>query len=104
MMILKLSRMDSLKPIGLKDKAGRVFQFSVPELVQEELHQIDLGAGGAGEHPGTDHQSTNLLNLADQGLLEQRKRGRQIAFIVPADLGDRLMKLEKEASNPVAGG
>ncbi len=44
-MILKLSRMDSLKPIGLKDKAGKPFQFSVPELVQEELHQMDLGAG-----------------------------------------------------------
>ena len=45
-MILKLSRTEALKPIGLKDKAGRPFQFSVPELVQEELHQIDLGAGG----------------------------------------------------------
>jgi Fic family protein len=45
-MILKLSRTESLKPIGLKDKSGRAFQFSVPALVQEELHQIDLGAGG----------------------------------------------------------
>lgn len=45
-MILKLSRKDALKPIPLEDKTGRPFQFSVPELVQEELHQIDLGAGG----------------------------------------------------------
>lgn len=45
-LILKLSRADSLKPIGLKDKAGRPFRFMVPDLVQEELHQIDLGAGG----------------------------------------------------------
>lgn len=45
-MILKLSRTESLKPIGLKDKSGQAFQFSVPALVQEELHQIDLGAGG----------------------------------------------------------
>ena len=42
----KLSRMDALRPIGLKDKQGRPFFFSVPELVMEELHQIDLGSGG----------------------------------------------------------
>ena len=45
-MTLKLSRMGALKPIGLKDTAGNAFQFAVPEGVQEELHQIDLGAGG----------------------------------------------------------
>ena len=42
----KLSRMDALRPIGLVDKRGRSFFFSVPELVMEELHAIDLGAGG----------------------------------------------------------
>ena len=45
-MVLKLSRMDALKPIQLKDKAGRSFQFTVAELILEELHQIDMGAGG----------------------------------------------------------
>ena len=45
-MILKLSRMDGLKTIGLKDKAHRPFQFALSELVLEELHQIDRGAGG----------------------------------------------------------
>lgn len=40
----KLSRRG--KPIGLTDKLGQPFQFSVPELVMEELHQIDLGSGG----------------------------------------------------------
>src|SRR5690606_2780541 len=34
------------KSIPLTDTTGRPFQFAVPELVQEELHQIDLGAGG----------------------------------------------------------
>lgn len=43
-MAIKLSRVG--KPIGLKDKAQRPFSFSVPELVMEELHQIDLGSGG----------------------------------------------------------
>ena len=45
-MVLKLSRMDALKPIQLRDKAGRPFQFTVAELIMEELHQIDMGAGG----------------------------------------------------------
>ncbi len=45
-MVLKLSRMDALKPIPLKDTARGAFQFAVTELVMEELHQIDLGAGG----------------------------------------------------------
>ncbi len=45
-MVQKFSRMDALKPIPLKDKAQNPFQFAVTELVMEELHQIDLGAGG----------------------------------------------------------
>lgn len=42
----KLSRQAGLKPIGLQDTAQQPFQFAVPEMVMEELHQIDLGAGG----------------------------------------------------------
>ena len=45
-MIIKLSRSDALRPVDLKDRDGNPFQFAVPEIVQEELHQIDLGAGG----------------------------------------------------------
>lgn len=45
-LVQKLSRMDSLKSIPLTDSMREPFQFAVPELVQEELHQIDLGAGG----------------------------------------------------------
>ena len=43
---VKMSRMGTLKRIGLTDKKNGDFQFSVPELVLEELHQIDLGSGG----------------------------------------------------------
>ncbi len=45
-LVQKLSRMDALKSIPLMDTAQKPFQFAVPEVVQEELHQIDLGAGG----------------------------------------------------------
>src|SRR5258708_5000408 len=40
---LKTSR--TLKPVPLNDKQGRPFQFCVPDVVSEELHQIDVGAG-----------------------------------------------------------
>ncbi|HTA29971.1 MAG TPA: Fic family protein [Candidatus Cybelea sp.] len=34
-----------LKSIPLKDKEGNPFRFCTPELVQQELHAIDVGAG-----------------------------------------------------------
>ncbi len=42
---IKLRRGGLLKEIPLKDKAGRPFLFGVPDLVQAELHNIDVGAG-----------------------------------------------------------
>lgn len=40
---------------------------------------------------------TDLLNLGGRGVLEKRRKGRQMIFVAPADLSARLMKLEKEA-------
>ena len=45
-LVLKLARIDALRPIHLKDKSGRPFQFAVPESMLQELHRLDLGAGG----------------------------------------------------------
>ena len=45
-MALKVSRATALRPISLTDKAGRPFGFATPEIVMEELHRIDMGAGG----------------------------------------------------------
>ena len=51
---------------------------------------------------GTSHKvsyqtaRTDLLTLANHGLLEQRKRGRQFLFQAPADLGRRLQQLGGE--------
>jgi Fic family protein len=44
---IKLQRNGGQKPLDLRDKAGQPFRFSVPEQVQKELHQIDVGAGGS---------------------------------------------------------
>jgi Fic family protein len=43
----KMQRAGLLKPIELKDKQGRPFRFSAPDLVQGELHEITVGAGSA---------------------------------------------------------
>ena len=50
-MLLKLSREATRKPVALKDPAGRPFFFSMPDTVMEELHRIDLGAGGLVDVP-----------------------------------------------------
>lgn len=46
-LFVKLQRLGTLKPIPLLDKKGNVFQFCTPELVLENLHRIDVGAGAA---------------------------------------------------------
>jgi len=46
-MAAKFQRLGTLKPIALSDKQGNPFVFCVPELVQESLHRIDMGAGTA---------------------------------------------------------
>jgi Fic family protein len=52
----KLQRLGVLKSIPLLDKSGAPFQFCVPELVLEDLHRIDVGAGAA---IGVPEQITN---------------------------------------------
>lgn len=40
---------------------------------------------------------TDLLDLRKRGILDRKKRGRQMVFVSPSDLVDRLRKLEKQA-------
>ncbi|HEX3719353.1 MAG TPA: Fic family protein [Verrucomicrobiae bacterium] len=42
---LKLRRKSGYRNISLKDKSGQPFQFCVPDLVVDLLHQIDRGGG-----------------------------------------------------------
>jgi Fic family protein len=43
---LKISRLPQMKSVPLRDKVGRSFQFMVTDAVAQQLHEIDLGAGG----------------------------------------------------------
>ena len=42
---IKMKRMGASKSVPLTDKAGISFQFALPDLVQAQLHEIDMGAG-----------------------------------------------------------
>jgi Fic family protein len=48
---LKIQRLGQWRFVPLKDRRGRPFRFFVPDLVQEELHNIDCGAGGSLQVP-----------------------------------------------------
>ncbi len=43
---IKFKRMSTLKEIPLKDKKGNDFLFTTPEMVNEQLHNIDMYSGG----------------------------------------------------------
>lgn len=43
---IKVGRWRNAKSLPLMDKKGTPFQFSVPDVVAQQLHEIDMGAGG----------------------------------------------------------
>ncbi len=43
---IKLRRLSKARKVPLLDKKGWPFSFSVPDLVSEQMHKIDLGSGG----------------------------------------------------------
>src|SRR5215210_5732426 len=55
-LMMKLGRMGGMKAVNLQDKDGRAFQYCVPDAVAEQLHEIDIGAGGT---IGMPEQITN---------------------------------------------
>jgi len=55
-LLLKLGRQEGIRQVGLRDRKGVPFQFAMPDLIVEDLHQIDLGAGGS---VGMPEQITN---------------------------------------------
>lgn len=57
---VKLSRLSLLKPIGLKDKSGKPFQFGLPDIVMKELREIDLGWCHQTTSQFDDEYSTNF--------------------------------------------
>jgi Fic family protein len=42
---IKFGRQSALRPISLTDSAGKSFWFSLPDILYQQLHEIDRGAG-----------------------------------------------------------
>ena len=45
-LVTKFGRLGNQRPVPLRDCSDQPFTFSIPDRVQERLHEIDLGAGG----------------------------------------------------------
>ena len=90
-----------MREIELHVRALDLFNHRQAEIIRHAL-----------KHPGqrytfASHQKshnvvyqtarTDLLDLGERGVLEKRKKGKQMVFIAPADLSGRLLKLETQA-------
>lgn len=103
---IKLSRFKHLQPLALIDKKGAAFRFAVPLMIQENLHQIDLGAGGLISLPepiATPETRDRYLmrSLMEEAITSSQLEGaattREVAKEMirsgrpPRDLGERMI-------------
>ena len=103
---IKMARHDGLREISLKDHSGRPFRYSVPEVVQEALHQIDLGSAGKIGVPGQgmnpEQRNVFLANsLLEEAITSSQLEGavttRKVAAEMirtgrkPRDLSERMI-------------
>lgn len=75
---IKLARRQNFKPLPLRDRAGAPFQFSLPDLVQKELHWLDRHAAGSiqAENSITDPQTRNTYLI--RSLIEEAISSSQL--------------------------
>ncbi|MHB8519737.1 MAG: Fic family protein [Limisphaerales bacterium] len=103
---LKLRRVSGMRPIPLRDKHGRAFEFTVPDHVVERLHVIERGAGAL---IGTDEPVTNpqtrdrylMRSLIEEAVTSSQLEGaattREVAKAMlssgrkPRDRGERMI-------------
>ncbi len=77
---IKLQRAGVLKSIPLNDKEGKPFRFCTPDLVQQELHAIDVGAGRSTgiPEPITNPQTRDrylIRSLMDEAITSSQLEG-----------------------------
>ncbi len=89
---LKLARKTSLKPIGLRDSSGSAFLFSVPEPVMQEVHQIDLGAGGLVSMPEQITNPNTRNRYVVSSLIEEAITSSQLeGAVTTRDVARRMI-------------
>jgi Fic family protein len=81
-------------------RALNLFNHRQADLIRHALkhpaQQYTIGTHQASHGVVYQTARADLLDLKERGIFEQRKRGKQMVFIVPDDLSARLRKLERQ--------
>lgn len=75
---IKMQRLLGYKEIPLQDRKGEGFFYNVPDGVMEQLHHIDLGAGGAVQLPEAIVNSHTRDQYIVRSLIEESITSSQI--------------------------
>jgi Fic family protein len=85
---------DETRDLETRLGAFEWFNHRQVEVIQHALkhpgHRYVIAAHQKAQDVAYQTARTDLLSLAERGLLEQRKRGKQLVFVAPADLASRL--------------
>ena len=88
---IKLARRKNFKPLPLRDRAGAYLQYSLPAIVQKELHWLDRHAAGSiqAENSITDPQTRNtylIRSLIEEAINSSPKVGVEVAMPILPEL------------------
>lgn len=88
---IKMCRQVIMQPIPLKDKENHPFSFSIPDGILEQLHEIDLRAGGtigAPEEIVNPHTRTQYLmrSLIQEAITSSQLEGAATTRVVAKEM------------------
>ena len=85
---------DETRQIEAQLQSIEWFNHRQVELIQHALkhpgHKYVIAAHQKAQDIAYQTARTDLMGLAERGILEQRKRGKQLVFVSPADLAARM--------------
>lgn len=92
-----------VREVEARVRALDLFNHRQADLIRHALkhpfQEYTIGSHGKSHKVVYQTARTDLLDLKARGVLEHKKRGKKMIFTVPADLADRLKRMEKEAKN-----
>ena len=74
---LKFARLGG-RAVPLRDKTGRQFDFNLAGRIPEDLHEIDLGAGGRHSNARTNHDPETKDRYYVRSLIEEATTSSQL--------------------------
>ncbi len=97
---LKMARQTLLRPFGLSDGSGRDFQYALPDVMVEMLHEIDQKAGGTIRFPDqiSDPESGRFYlrrSLEEEAITSAQMEGAATT----RDVAKRMLRDERPPTN-----